>query len=46
MDGADLYRQILGLAAPWTVQRVEMDVHGLRVDVRLVPRAGRALCVS
>lgn len=35
MDSADLYRQLLGLATPWTVGRVEMDVHGLRVDVHL-----------
>ena len=35
MDSADLYRQLLGLTTPWTVGRVEMDVHGLRVDIHL-----------
>ena len=39
MDSADLYRQLLGLATPWTVGRVEMDVHGLRVDVHLAHAA-------
>jgi transposase len=29
----DLYRHLLGLAAPWTVSRVELDVKGKRVDV-------------
>jgi transposase len=35
MDSTELYRQLLGVGAPWTVQRVEMDVHGLSVDVYL-----------
>jgi len=35
MDSIDLYRQLLGLAEPWTVQRVEMDIPRLRVDVHL-----------
>jgi hypothetical protein len=32
MDSTELYRQLLGVTAPWTVQRVAMDVHGLSVD--------------
>lgn len=35
MDSIDLYRQLLGLTTPWTVQRVEMDVPKLHVDVHL-----------
>lgn len=35
MDSVELYRQLLGVTAPWSVQRVDMDVHGLRVDVHL-----------
>ena len=29
----DLYRQLLGLESPWTVERVDLDVKGHRVDV-------------
>lgn len=35
MDSTELYRQLLGVTRPWTVKRVEMDVHGLSVDVYL-----------
>lgn len=51
MDSTELYRQLLGVVSPWTVQRVEMDVAGLSVDVYLThrreasfacPRCGRA----
>lgn len=35
MDSTELYSQLLGVAAPWTVQRVAMDVHGLSVDIYL-----------
>jgi transposase len=35
MDSTELYSQLLGVVAPWTVQRVAMDVHGLSVDVYL-----------
>jgi transposase len=35
MESTELYRQLLGVTTPWTVQRVEMDVHGLSVDVYL-----------
>lgn len=35
MDSTELYSQLLGVGAPWTVKRVAMDVHGLSVDVYL-----------
>lgn len=35
MDSTELYRQLLGIASPWIVERVEMDIHGLSVDVHL-----------
>jgi transposase len=35
MDSTELYRQLLGVTAPWTVDRVDMDVQGLSVDVHL-----------
>ncbi len=33
MRDIDLYRQVLGLAKPWTVERVDLDVVGHRVDI-------------
>ncbi len=33
MRDTDLYRQLLGLDPPWTVERVDLDVKGHRVDV-------------
>jgi len=54
MDSTELYRQLLGVVSPWTVQRVEMDVAGLSVDVYLThqrearfacPRCGQACTV-
>ena len=35
MDSTELYRQLLGVTSPWTVERVEMSVHDVRVDVHL-----------
>ena len=35
MDSTELYRQLLGVTSPWTVERVEMSVHDVRVDVYL-----------
>ena len=40
MDSIDLYRQLLGLTTPWTVQRVEMDIPKLHVDVHLAHAPG------
>ena len=33
MRDVDLYRQVLGLEAPWTVTRVDLSVTEERVDV-------------
>jgi transposase len=33
MESVELYRQLLGLGAPWTVERVELDVAKGRVEV-------------
>lgn len=38
--GAELYRKLLGLTTPWTVERVEMAVHAVKVDVYLRHAAG------
>src|SRR5881392_3724878 len=35
MDSTELYRQLLGVTSPWTVERVEMSVHEVCVDVYL-----------
>jgi len=40
MDSVELYRQLLGIAPPWKVERVEMSVSQVRVDVHLVHEAG------
>ena len=52
MRDTDLYGQVLGLTAPWQVERVDLDVAGQRVDIWVehppgvawnCPRCGRAL---
>ena len=40
MDSTELYRQLLGVTTPWTVERVDMDVPHLRVDVHLAHALG------
>jgi transposase len=40
MDSTELYRQLLGVTSPWTVERVEMSVHEVRVDVYLAHAEG------
>ena len=35
MESVELYRQLLGLTAPWTVERVELDVERQRVEVHV-----------
>lgn len=40
MDSTELYRQLLGVTSPWTVERVEMSVHEVRVDVYLAHTEG------
>jgi len=45
MDSIELYRQLLGVTTPWSVERVEMDVPHLRVDVYLEHASGaRFMC--
>lgn len=52
MRDTDLYGQVLGLTTPWQVERVDLDVAGQRVDIRVghppgamwnCPQCGRAL---
>jgi transposase len=40
MRDIDLYQQVLGLAEPWSVQRVELDVAQRRVDIWVEHEAG------
>jgi len=40
MDSTELYRQLLGVTSPWTVEKVEMSVHEVRVDVYLAHADG------
>jgi transposase len=35
MESVELYRQLLGLTAPWTVERVELDMERQRVEVHV-----------
>ena len=41
MESMELYRQLLGLSAPWTVERVELDVAKGRVEVYAGHELGR-----
>ena len=41
MDGVELYRQLLGLTVPWTVERVELDLARQQVDVLVGHAAGQ-----
>ncbi len=41
MDSVELYRQLLGLTAPWTVERVELDMVKERVEVHVGHPAGQ-----
>lgn len=40
MRDSDFYEQILGLQAPWRVDRVQMNVDDKRVDIHLAHEAG------
>jgi transposase len=40
MRDIDLYRQVLGLEKPWTVERVDLDVAGQRVDIWVEHESG------
>ena len=41
MESVELYRQLLGLTAPWTVERVELDVAKKHVEVHVGHQAGQ-----
>jgi transposase len=41
MESVELYRQLLGLTAPWTVERVELDVEQQRVEVHVEHTPGQ-----
>ena len=41
MDSVELYRQLLGLTAPWTVERVELDIAKQHVEVHVGHPAGQ-----
>lgn len=54
MDSVELYRQLLGLTAPWTVERVDLDIAKQHVEVHVghgpgqrfaCPQCGRELAV-
>lgn len=41
MDSVELYRQLLGLTAPWTVERVELDMAKQHVEVHVGHQSGQ-----
>jgi transposase len=41
MESVELYRQLLGLVAPWTVERVELDMSKQHVEVHVGHPAGQ-----
>jgi transposase len=41
MDSVELYRQLLGLTAPWTVERVELDMAKQHVEVHVGHPSGQ-----
>jgi len=52
MESKELYRNLLGINEPWTVERVDLDMTQGRVDVHvghtkgvrfLAPNAGRSI---
>jgi hypothetical protein len=45
MDSKELYRHLLGLSEPWTVERVELDMARMHVDVYAAhPTGSRFSC--
>ena len=42
MDSKELYRHLLGLSEPWTVERVELDPARMHVEVYAAHRADAA----
>jgi transposase len=41
MDSVELYRQLLGLMAPWTVEKVDLDIAKQHVEVHVGHPAGQ-----
>jgi len=41
MESTELYRQLLGLAAPWTVERIELNIARQQVEVHVGHLAGQ-----
>lgn len=41
MDSVELYRRLLGVSAPWTVERVDLDVARQTVEVHVGHLAGQ-----
>ena len=41
MKDTELYRHLLGIEAPWRVDRVDLDVGEQRIDVKLAHKSGR-----
>ena len=41
MDSVELYRQLLGLTAPWTVERVDLDMEKQHVEVHVGHASGQ-----
>ena len=41
MESVELYRQLLGLAAPWTVERIELNMARQHVEVHVGHLAGQ-----
>ncbi len=47
MQDTELYRHLLGLVAPWIVERVELNLPGERVDVWVgYPKGQRFPCAQ
>ena len=40
MKDTELYRHILGIMPPWTVEKVNLDAKALRIDIQLEHRMG------
>ena len=37
VKSTELYRQLLGIAAPWTVERVDLDAKAQKIDASPAP---------
>lgn len=44
MESVELYKQLLGLSTPWTVERVELDMARQHVEVHVGHPAGQRFC--